>query len=105
MSTKTAPHATPETEQSATYEIGFIKMSKVLILNDDVSTFEFVMEVLISIFNKSANDAQKLTIEIHKTGAGLAGVYSNEVAELKVEQATSLARGRNYPLMIVMEPA
>ncbi len=80
-------------------------MYKVIMHNDDVTSMEFVIKILVTIFNKELPDASKIMLEIHTTGAGLAGVYALEHAELKVEQAHSLARTRNFPLTCSIEPA
>lgn len=82
-----------------------IPMYKVLILNDDKTTMEFVVAILKTIFNKSTEDAKKITVEIHETGCGLAGVYTKELAELKQEQTISQARAYKFPLQLTIEPA
>lgn len=78
---------------------------KVLLLNDDVTTFDFVIGVLIGLFHKEAQEAVRLTFEIHETGSALVIVTSFERAELYVEQVHSLARPRGYPLTATIEPA
>jgi len=80
-------------------------MYKVIMHNDDVTAMDFVIQVLVMIFNRELPDAASIMMEIHTTGAGLAGVYAMEHAELKVEQTHSLARARNFPLTCSIEPA
>lgn len=80
-------------------------MYKVIMHNDDVTSMEFVTNVLIYIFSKEPMDALTVMLEIHNTGSGLAGIYAMEHAELKVEQTHSLARARNFPLTCTIEPA
>ena len=78
---------------------------KVILLNDPVTTFEFVTELLISIFRKPPSEARDLTLEVHERGSALITVTSLERAELYVEQVRSLARPRGYPLSATIEPA
>lgn len=82
-----------------------IPLYKIIYLNDDFTTFQFVVESLVVFFNKTAHDAAKLAEEVHKTGAGVAGVFSLEVAELKQEQVISAARAQKFPLQVIIEPA
>jgi len=77
---------------------------KVILLNDDVTTFEFVIDLLKSLFKKPHDEAVRLTHEIHNSGSALIVVTSKERAELYVDQVKSLARPRGYPLTATMEP-
>jgi ATP-dependent Clp protease adaptor protein ClpS len=77
---------------------------KVILHDDDVTTFEFVIELLVGVFRKEAEEAVRLTYEIHSTGAALVTVTTQERAELYVEQVRSLARPRGFPLVASMEP-
>lgn len=78
---------------------------KVIFHNDDVTSFGFVIGVLMGYFNKSAQDAEKLAVEVHETGSGLAGIYTLELAELKKDQTISLARAYKFPLYLTLEKA
>ena len=78
---------------------------KVLLLDDDVTTFEFVTWLLITLFRKSRPEAEALTREVHETGSALATVTNLERAELYVEQVRSLARPRGFPLCAEIEEA
>jgi ATP-dependent Clp protease adaptor protein ClpS len=78
---------------------------KVLLLNDDVTTVEFVIWLLMSLFHKPKPEAIRLTWEVHETGSALITVTSLERAELYVEQVRSLARPRGFPLQATIEPA
>jgi ATP-dependent Clp protease adaptor protein ClpS len=78
---------------------------KVLLHNDDYTTMEFVVQVLESVFHKSHAEATQITLHVHRTGIGVAGVYSHEVAETKVTQVEALARKHEFPLLCSMEEA
>ena len=78
---------------------------KVVLLNDDYTTMEFVVQVLESVFQKSPAEAYQIMMHVHVNGRGIAGVYPWEVAETKVDTVTSLARGAGYPLKAITEEA
>ena len=78
---------------------------KVLLHNDDVTTFDFVIWILVTLFHKPAEEAVRLTWEVHRAGSALVTVTSKERAELYVEQVSSLARPRGFPLTATMEEA
>jgi ATP-dependent Clp protease adaptor protein ClpS len=78
---------------------------KVVLLNDDYTTMEFVVHVLESVFQKSPAEAFRIMLQVHTIGSGLAGVYPWEVAETKVETVTSMARDAEYPLRAAIEEA
>lgn len=77
---------------------------KVVLLNDDVTTFEFVTDLLVTLFRKDATEAKRLTHEVHNHGSAVITVTSLERGELYVEQVRSLARPRGYPLVATLEP-
>ncbi len=76
---------------------------KVLLLNDDVTTMEIVIYMLINIFNQSTEQAKAIMLEVHHKGAGIAGVYPHEIAEQKSADATAFARANASPLVIKIE--
>jgi len=78
---------------------------KVVLLNDDYTTMEFVMRVLETVFQKSPAEAYHIMMQVHLNGSGIAGVYPWEVAETKVETLTSMARQAEYPLRAAIEEA
>jgi ATP-dependent Clp protease adaptor protein ClpS len=78
---------------------------KVVLLNDNYTTMEFVMHVLEELFQKSPAEAYRIMLHVHLNGRGIAGVYSWEVAETKVEALTSLARANEFPLRAAIEEA
>jgi ATP-dependent Clp protease adaptor protein ClpS len=78
-------------------------MFKVILLNDDYTPMEFVVELLKSVFHKPHAEATKIMLWVHQNGMGVAGVYPFEVAETKVHTTEELAREAQYPLKCVME--
>jgi ATP-dependent Clp protease adaptor protein ClpS len=78
---------------------------KVLLHNDDYTTMEFVVQVLQSVFHKSQAEATQITLHVHRTGIGVAGVYSHEIAETKVAVVEAMARKHEFPLKCSMEEA
>ena len=78
---------------------------KVLLHNDHYTTRDFVVEVLKGVFNKQETEAVQIMLHVHHNGIGVAGVYTYEVAETKVETVIDLARQNEFPLMCSMEPA
>ena len=76
---------------------------KVLLHNDDFTPMEFVVFILQTIFNHGENDAIRLMLDVHRKGIGLAGVFTYEVAEMKVDKATSIAQANEFPLLCTME--
>ncbi len=78
-------------------------MYRVLLHNDDYTTMEFVVEVLMYVFNKSPEAAVKIMMNVHRKGIGVCGVYTHEVAETKVDTVHNLARESGFPLRCSME--
>ena len=78
-------------------------MFRVLLHNDNYTTMEFVVEILMYVFHKSPESATKIMLNVHHQGVGLCGVYSHEIAETKVDTVHNLARESGYPLRCSME--
>ena len=78
---------------------------KVLLHNDDYTTMEFVVHVLESIFNMPEDEAVQVMLNVHVQGIGVAGIYTFEIAEMKVSKTTDLARENEFPLLCTMEKA
>lgn len=76
---------------------------KVLLLNDDYTPMEFVVQVLERFFAKNRDDATRIMLHVHQKGVGLCGVYTYEVAETKVTQVMDFARRHQHPLQCTME--
>jgi ATP-dependent Clp protease adaptor protein ClpS len=81
------------------------EMYNVLLLNDDYTTMEFVVEILETVFQKQPAEAFRIMMMVHTQGKGLAGVYPHEVAETKVETVVERAREHGFPLRAAMEKA
>ncbi len=77
----------------------------VLLHNDDYTTMEFVIEVLIRLFRRTPEEAVKIMLSVHERGNGVAGIYPSEIAETKVEQVSEYAKANGYPLRATAEPA
>lgn len=77
---------------------------KVLFHNDDYTTMEFVVEVLKKFFHKNDTEAVFIMLKVHRTGSGVAGVYTRDVAETKVSEVMKYARENGMPLLVTAEP-
>ncbi|MGO9605647.1 MAG: ATP-dependent Clp protease adapter ClpS [Candidatus Binataceae bacterium] len=76
---------------------------KVILLNDDYTPMEFVVEILKAVFHKPHAEATRIMLHVHQNGMGVAGVYPYEIAETKVRTVEELARQAEYPLKCTME--
>ena len=79
------------------------RLYKVLLLNDDYTPMDFVIYVLEQYFNKSRSEATGIMLQVHKSGIGICGVFTYEVAETKVSQVMNIARQNEHPLQCTME--
>jgi len=78
-------------------------MYRVLLHNDDYTTMDFVVAILMSVFNKAMGDATRIMLNVHKIGIGICGVFTFEVAETKVQKVHALAHENGFPLKCTME--
>ena len=85
----------PETKKPSLY--------KVIMLNDDYTSMEFVVHILQAFFHKSREEATKIMLMVHQRGIGVCGVYTYEVAETKVTQVVDFARRHEHPLQLTLE--
>ena len=76
---------------------------KVILLNDDYTTMDFVMHVLEMVFQKSPAEAYRIMMQVHRQGRGVAGVYPWEIAETKVDTVVAMARDAGFPLRAALE--
>ena len=81
------------------------KLYNVILLNDDYTTMEFVLQILETLFQKSPAEAFRIMMQVHRNGRGLAGVYTWEVAETKADKVATLASEAGYPLRATIEDA
>lgn len=80
-------------------------LHKVILLNDDYTTMEFVVLVLTEVFQKSPAEAYRIMMHVHTNGRGIAGVYPWEVAETKADTVITMARDAGFPLQALTEEA
>lgn len=78
---------------------------KVLIYNDDYTPMDFVVDIIVTVFQKSSVEATRIMLDVHRKGRGVLGVYTWDVAASKVERVHREARAEGYPLRAGMEPA
>ena len=79
------------------------KKYKVLLLNDDFSTMDFVIEILTTIFRKSLEESQQIMLDVHNNGKAVCGIYTKEIAFTKVAQVKTAARKAQFPLKAIAE--
>ncbi len=96
-------HRSPEGELEVKEKVKKPSLYKVILLNDDFTPMDFVVYVLKEFFNKTDDEAHDIMIRVHKEGAGVAGIYSFEVAEMKSAQVNILAKEHEHPLKSVIE--
>ena len=101
MSTKVKERVNSRTED----EVDEPSMYRVHLLNDDYTTMEFVVDILMSVFSKSVEDAYGIMLKVHREGIGLCGIYTLEVAETKLNTVHRLAQEDGFPLKCSMERA
>ncbi len=81
------------------------KMYKVILHNDDYTTMDFVVEVLVEVFNKTRQEATIIMLDVHHKGKGVCGVYTYDIAITKAEKVRELAIQRDFPLLATVEEA
>ena len=80
------------------------RMWRVLLHNDDYTTQDFVVWVLETVFHKPTAEAFDIMLSVHRSGLGIAGVYTRDVAETKLKTTRDLAEQHEFPLLVTMEP-
>jgi len=84
-------------------EIIMPKLYRVMLLNDDYTTFDFVIEILKTVFHKDEDEAINITLKVDREGSAVVGVYPYEIALMKVEKTHTLARNAGFPLRAELE--
>ncbi len=90
-------------EVLSSLSVNFPKKYRVLLLNDDYTSMEFVIEILMKIFHKSPDEAKKIMLEVHNSGKGVCGEYTYEIAQTKVHQVHNAAKNNSFPLRATLE--
>ena len=98
------PDREGETITGIEVEITEPPMFKVLLYNDDYTTREFVVQILHTVFHRDEQDAIRIMLHVHHNGVGVAGVFTREVAETKIQRVERMAREQEFPLRLTMEP-
>ncbi len=80
------------------------KKYKVVLLNDDFTPMDFVVDILVRLFGKARDQAAKIMLDVHNSGKGIAGVYTHEIAETKARMVFALAQSQGHPLQAETEP-
>jgi ATP-dependent Clp protease adaptor protein ClpS len=95
----------PRIEEQIKSDLALVEPTKykVLLHNDDYTTMDFVVEVLMNIFHKNLAQAEEIMFTIHKQGKAICGIYSYDIAETKVFQVKQLAKRNEFPLLATME--
>ncbi|GHU80499.1 ATP-dependent Clp protease adapter protein ClpS [Spirochaetia bacterium] len=78
---------------------------RVILLNDNYTTMDFVVEILMVIFHKPEGEATKIMLDVHRKGRGVVGLYPWDIAQTKADQVHTLARQEEFPLRCVVEKA
>ena|ERR1700754_2851149 len=104
MSPRPDPGESTLTESRSDQKLEHPRLWRVLLHNDDYTTQDFVVWILESIFNKPRAEALAIMLSVHRSGLGLAGVYTHDVAETKLRATRQVAEEHEFPLLVTMEP-
>ncbi|MFC6617123.1 ATP-dependent Clp protease adaptor ClpS [Deinococcus radiophilus] len=100
----TRPDSSAKTQTLERTQTQKPRLWRVLLLNDDYTPMDFVVDVLVGHFRRSEAEAQVIMLAVHHKGQGVAGIYTRDIAESKVTQVTGEARAAGYPLRLLAEP-
>lgn len=95
---------TPDRQQQHATVNFKIPRYKVIMHNDDVTTMDFVVKVLVEVFYKSEQDAEQIMLQIHHFGSAVVGIYTYDIAKTKIQRVEILARLNGFPLRLTMQP-
>jgi len=103
-----SPPVRPDREEGVALEerpsVRTPRLFRVLLHNDDYTTMEFVVDVLIRFFDRDVTEATRIMLQVHYAGVGVAGRYTRDEAETRADQATTEARAHGFPLLLTVEP-
>ena len=99
----TSTDSKTKTDTSSRSKTDHPPMYKVLLHNDDYTTMEFVVEILLNVFGKSLEKATQIMLNVHNKGKDICGIYPRDIAETKVETVHHLASSKGFPLKSTME--
>ena len=105
MSTREAAHESILIDPKRDEKVEQPRMWRVLLHNDDYTTQDFVVWILETLFHKPRPEAFAIMMSVHRSGLGVAGVYTRDVAETKVKAAQRMAEEHEFPLLVTTEPA
>lgn len=105
MAATRTDHRPVETEEATEQLTDEPPMYRVVLLNDDFTPMDFVVQVLMQLFGMTFEEASAVMLEVHHNGRGVCGEFTREIAETRVSQVNQLAREHEHPLMCVMERA
>jgi ATP-dependent Clp protease adaptor protein ClpS len=97
------PHGLDVAAEEALPKVKRPPLFRVILVNDDYTPMEFVVEVLETVFGMERSHATRVMLEVHTKGKGICGIYSYEIAETKVAQVTNIAQQQQHPLLCTME--
>ncbi len=100
------PHTKNQRDISPNFEEDYKEpnLYKVILHNDDYTTMEFVINILMEVFRKSLDEAEQLTVTVHKKQKAVVGIYTKEIAEVKTDRTIKKARSVGFPLLCTFEP-
>jgi ATP-dependent Clp protease adaptor protein ClpS len=101
---RASTHESTLTEPRSEQKLERPRMWRVLLHNDDYTTQEFVVWVLEAVFRKPRAEAVAIMLSVHRSGIGVAGVYTHDVAETKLKKTRQMAEEQEFPLLVTMEP-
>ena len=104
MATRPDARESTLTESREEQKLDRPRLWRVLLHNDDYTTQEFVVWILETIFHKTSAEAFAIMLSVHRSGLGLAGVYTHDVAETKLKTVRDQAEEHEFPLLVTMEP-
>lgn len=93
------------TETETKVRLKLPSLYKVVLLNDNYTPMDFVIQVLVELFNKTPTEAHELCIQVHEKGRGVAGIFTREIAEQKVKDTLTVAQHYGHPLKAITEEA